>query len=50
MKELLLEHRKKGCGAKWLASSNNEFFLKIAFPIFMKRGLITEEATLEHRE
>ena len=37
---------EKGCDAKWLASSNKESFLKIAFYIFMKRGLITEEATL----
>ncbi|WP_270660242.1 hypothetical protein [Enterococcus thailandicus] len=45
-KKLLWEHREKGCGAKWLASSNKESFLKIASHIFMKRGLITEEATL----
>ena len=37
---------EKGCGAKWLASSNKESFLKIASHIFKKRGLITEEATL----
>ncbi|MDA3965214.1 hypothetical protein [Enterococcus thailandicus] len=36
----------KGCGTKWLASSNKEPFLKIASHIFKKRGLITEEATL----
>ncbi|MEQ7178000.1 hypothetical protein ABQE01_03105, partial [Enterococcus thailandicus] len=44
--ELLGEHREKGCGAKCLASSNKKDFLKIAFHIFKKRGLITEEATL----
>ncbi len=36
----------KGCGTKWLASSNKESFLKIVFHILKKRGLITEEATL----
>ncbi len=36
----------KGCGTKWLASSNKESFIKIASHIFIKRGLITEEVAL----
>ncbi|MEQ7276299.1 hypothetical protein ABQE19_12665, partial [Enterococcus thailandicus] len=46
VEELFWEHRERGCGAKCLASSNKKAFLKIAFHIFKKRGLITEEATL----
>ncbi|MFB8539526.1 hypothetical protein, partial [Enterococcus thailandicus] len=36
----------KGCGAKRQASSNKDAFLKIAFHIFKKRGLIVEETAL----
>ncbi|OJG94279.1 hypothetical protein RV17_GL000630 [Enterococcus thailandicus] len=34
----------RGCGVKRLASSNKDAFPKIVFHIFMKRGLIAEEA------
>ncbi|OAQ56848.1 hypothetical protein A6E74_00295 [Enterococcus thailandicus] len=44
MEELFWEHREKGCGAKRSASSNKEFFLKIATHVFMKKRLIAEEA------
>ncbi|OAQ56805.1 hypothetical protein A6E74_00075 [Enterococcus thailandicus] len=36
----------KGCGAKCLASSNKEAFLKIVFHIFLKRELIAKEVAL----
>ncbi|ASZ07022.1 hypothetical protein CK496_03440 [Enterococcus thailandicus] len=44
MEELFWEHREKGCGSKRSASSNKEFFLKIATHVFMKKRLIVEEA------
>ena len=47
MKKLFLEHRGSAYGAKRLALSNKESFLRTAFHIFVKRGLITEEVSLK---
>ncbi|WP_459914188.1 hypothetical protein [Enterococcus thailandicus] len=44
MKAMWRSYRVLGCGSKRSASSNKEFFLKIATHVFMKKRLIVEEA------